>query len=124
MQEPVMRPTPLPASSKISFRGPNLSGTEQVIHHIIFSAAMDIKSHIEERISKCPLEDLTLLNEDLSKLVSVIDNLNVDSSSLKIKIAKLMAASTEYSSLHDISLEKLSPDVRAHQLATINSSLA
>ncbi|KAM1063649.1 hypothetical protein ACFX2A_028390 [Malus domestica] len=85
---------------------------------------MDIKSHIEKRISKCPLEDLTLLNEDLSKLVSVIDNLNIDFSALKIKIAELMAASTEYSSLRAISLEKLSPDVRAHQLATINSSLA
>ncbi|CAN6725300.1 unnamed protein product [Malus baccata var. baccata] len=105
-------------------QGPNLSGTEQVIHRISLSAAMDIKSHIEDRISKCPLEDLTLLNEDLSKLVSVIDNLNVDSSSLKIKIAELMAASTEYSSLRAISLEKLSPHVRAHQLATINSSLA
>ncbi|KAM2448877.1 hypothetical protein PS1_019027 [Malus domestica] len=85
---------------------------------------MDVKSHIEERISKCPLEDLMLLNEDLSKLVSVIDNLNIDSSSLKIKIVELMAASTEYSSLRAISLEKLSPDVRAHQLAIINSSLA
>lgn len=85
---------------------------------------MDIKSHIEKKISKCPLEDLTLLNEDLSKLVSVIDNLNVDSSSLKIKIAELMAASTEYSSLRAISFEKLSPNVRAHQLATINLSLA
>ncbi|KAM2035383.1 hypothetical protein EV2_039378 [Malus domestica] len=124
MQEPVMRPTPLPASSEISLRGPNLSGTEQVIHRISLSAAMDIKSHIEKRISKCPLEDLTLLNEDLSKLVSMIDNLNVDSLSLKIKIAELMAASTEYSSLRAISLEKLSPDVIAHQLATINSSLA
>ncbi|CAN6572630.1 unnamed protein product [Malus baccata var. baccata] len=124
MQEPVMRPTPLPASSEISLRGPNLSGTEQVIHRISLGAAMDIKSHIEKRISKCPLEDLTLLNEDLSKFVSVIDNLNVDSSSLKIKTAELMAASTEYSSLRAISLEKLSPDVRAHQLATINSSLA
>ncbi|KAM0971356.1 hypothetical protein ACFX2I_019151 [Malus domestica] len=85
---------------------------------------MEIKSHIEEMISKCPLEDLTLLKEDLSKLVSVIDNLNVDSSSLKIKIAELMAALTKYSSLQAISLEKLSPDVRAHQLATINLSLA
>ncbi|KAM1849379.1 hypothetical protein ACFX14_013420 [Malus domestica] len=35
-----------------------------------------------------------------------------------------MAASTEYSSLRAISLEKFSPDVRAHQLATINLSLA
>ncbi|KAM1551811.1 hypothetical protein PS2_043594 [Malus domestica] len=124
MQEPVMCPTHLPASSEISLRGPNLSGTEQVIHRISLSAAMDVKSHIEERISKCPLEDLMLLDEDLSKLVSVIDNLNIDSSSLKIKIAELMAASTEYSSLCAISLEKLSPDVRAHQLAIINSSLA
>ncbi|CAN6586386.1 unnamed protein product [Malus baccata var. baccata] len=124
MQEPIMRPTPLPASSEISLRGPNLSGTEQVIHRISLSAAMDIKSHIEEKISKCSLEDLMLLNEDLSKLVSVIDNLNIDSSSLKIKIAELMAASTEYSSLRAISLEKLNPDVRDHQLAIINSSLA
>ncbi|CAN6546980.1 unnamed protein product [Malus baccata var. baccata] len=124
MQEPVMRPTPLPASSEISLRGLNLSGTEQVIHRISLSATMDVKSHIEERISKCPLEDLMLLNEDLSKLVSVIDNLNIDSSSLKIKIAELMATSTKYSSLRAISLEKLSPDVRAHQLAIINSSLA
>ncbi|CAN6712575.1 unnamed protein product [Malus baccata var. baccata] len=124
MQEPVMRPTPLPTNSEISLRGPNLSGTEQVIHRISLSAAMDVKNHIEERISKCPLEDLMLLNEDLSKLVSVIDNLNIDSSSLKIKIAELMAASTEYSSLRAISLEKLNPDVKAHQLAIINSSLA
>ncbi|KAM1223823.1 hypothetical protein ACFX2G_043763 [Malus domestica] len=119
-----MRPTSLPASSGISLRRPNLRGTEQVIHRIRLGAAMDIKSHIEKRISKCPLEDLTLLKEDLSKLVSMIDNLNVDSSSLKIQIAELMAVSTEYSSLRVISLEKLSPDVRAHQLATINSSLA
>ncbi|KAB2635770.1 S ribonuclease [Pyrus ussuriensis x Pyrus communis] len=62
------------------------------------------KSHIEGRISKCPLEDLTLLKEDLSKLVSAIDNLN-------------------YSSLHAISSKKLSPDVRAHQLAAIDLSL-
>ena len=124
MQEPVMRPTPLPASSEISLRGPNLNGIERLIHRISLGAAMDIKSHIEKRISKCPLEDLTLLNEDLSKLVSVIDNLNIDSSSLKIKIAELMAASTEYSSLRAISLEKLNPDVRDHQLAIINSSLA
>ncbi|CAN6543705.1 unnamed protein product [Malus baccata var. baccata] len=96
----------------------------QVIHRISLSAAMDVKSHIEERISKCPLEDLMLLNEDLSKLVSIIDNLNIDSSSLKIKIAELMAASTEYASLRAISLEKLNPDVKAHQLAIINSSLA
>ncbi|KAM2634945.1 hypothetical protein EV1_025360 [Malus domestica] len=85
---------------------------------------MEINGHIEERISECPLEDLMLLNEDLSKFVSVIENLSIDSSSLKIKIVELMAASTEYSSLRAISLEKLSPDVRAHQLATINSSLA
>ncbi|KAM1993546.1 hypothetical protein ACFX16_009866 [Malus domestica] len=124
MQEPVTRPTLLPASSEISLRGSNPSGTEQFIHRISLGAAMDIKSHIEERISKCPLENLTLLKEDLSKLVSVIDNLNVDSSSLKIKIAKLMTASTEYSSLCAIFLEKLSLDVRAHQLATINLSLA
>ncbi|KAM1935122.1 hypothetical protein ACFX15_019223 [Malus domestica] len=124
VQESIMRPIPLPASSGISLRGPNLRGTEQVIHRIRLGVAMDIKSHIEKRISKCPLEDLMLLNEDLSKLVSVIDSLNVDSSSLKIKITELMAASTEYSSLRAISLEKLSPDVRAHQLATINLSLA
>ncbi|KAM2115145.1 hypothetical protein ACFX1Q_023611 [Malus domestica] len=116
MQEPVMRLTPLPASSEISLRGPNLSGTEQLIHRISLGAARDIKSHIEERISKCLLEDLMLLNEDLSKLVIVIDNLNVDSSSLKIQIAEHMAASTEYSSLHAISLEKLSPDVRLDTL--------
>ena len=52
---------------------------------------MDLKSHIENRISKCPLEDLAFLKEDLSKLVSVIDNLNVNSSLLRVKIAKLMA---------------------------------
>ena len=65
-----------------------------------------------------------MLREDLSKLVFVIDNLNVDSSTLKAKIAELMAASTEYSSLRVTSLEKLNPDVRAQQLVTIDSSLA
>ncbi|KAB2606320.1 hypothetical protein D8674_006037 [Pyrus ussuriensis x Pyrus communis] len=101
----------------------NLSGTKQLIHRINLRAAMDIMSHIEARISRCPLEDLALLKEDLSKLVYAIDNLNVDSSSLKIKIAEHMAASTEYSSLRAISLKKLSPDVRAHQLAAIDLSL-
>ncbi|KAB2612754.1 S ribonuclease [Pyrus ussuriensis x Pyrus communis] len=102
---------------------PNLSGIEQLIHRINLRAAMDIKSHIEERISKYPLEDLALLKEDLSKLISAIANLNVDSSSLKIKIVELMAVSTEYSSLHAISSKKLSPDVRARQLAAIDLSL-
>ncbi|KAM1621908.1 hypothetical protein COP1_020427 [Malus domestica] len=102
----------------------NLSGTKQLIHHINLHAAMDIKSHIEKRISKCLLEDLVLLKDDLSKLVSTIDNLNVDSSLLRVKIAELMAASTEYSSLYAISLKKLSPEYRAQQLAAIDLSIA
>ncbi|CAN6561887.1 unnamed protein product [Malus baccata var. baccata] len=124
VQESIIRPAPLPASSAISLRGPNLNGTEQFIHRLKLRAALDVKSHIESRISKCSLEDLSLLEEDLSKLVSTIDNLNVDSSSLRIKIAELMAASTEYSSLRAISLKKLSPDDRAQQLAAIDLSLA
>ncbi|KAM1607014.1 hypothetical protein ACFX14_027703 [Malus domestica] len=108
MQEPIMRPTPLPASPKISLRGPNLSDTKSLIHRIHLRAAMDIRSNIKKMISKCLLEDLLLLNEDLSKLVSVIDNLNVDSSLLRVKIVELMAALTEYSSLHAISSKKLS----------------
>ncbi|KAM0989190.1 hypothetical protein COP1_013112 [Malus domestica] len=74
---------------------------------------MGIKSYIEKRIAKCPLKDLALLKDDLLRLVSMIDNLNVDSSLLRVKIAKLMAALTEYSSLHAISSKKLSPEVRA-----------
>ncbi|KAM1763678.1 hypothetical protein ACFX11_002999 [Malus domestica] len=85
---------------------------------------MDIKSHIEKRISKCPLEDLALLKEDLSKLVSAFENLNIDSSLLRVKIAELMATSTEYSSLHVVSLKKLNPEVRAQQLAAIDLSIA
>ncbi|KAM2671184.1 hypothetical protein EV1_007022 [Malus domestica] len=124
VQKSIIRPTPLPASSEISLRGSNLSSTEQFIHRLKLRAALDVKSHIESRISKCSLEDLALLEEDLLKLVSTIDNLNVDSSSLRIKIAELMAASTEYSSLRAISLKKLSPDDRAQQLAAIDLSLA
>ncbi|KAM1343033.1 hypothetical protein ACFX2F_007276 [Malus domestica] len=124
MQEPLMRPAPLPASSEISLRGPNLSGTEQFIHHIKIRAAIDLKSHIEKMISKCPLKELTLLEEDLLKLVSTIDNLNIDSSLLRVKIAELMATSTEYSSLHAISLKKLSLKTRAQQLSVIDLSIA
>ncbi|KAM1119574.1 hypothetical protein ACFX2B_043138 [Malus domestica] len=124
VQESIIRPAPLPASSAISLRGPNLNGTEQFIHRLKLRVALDVKSHIESRISKCSLEDLSLLEEDLSKLVSTIDNLNVDSSSLRNKIAELMAASTEYSSLRAISLKKLSPDDRAQQLTVIDLSLA
>ncbi|KAM1119250.1 hypothetical protein ACFX2B_042861 [Malus domestica] len=123
MQGPVMRPTPLPVSSEVSLRGPNLRGTEQLIHRIRLNAAMDVKSHIGERISKCPWEDLALLKEDLSKLVSAIDNLNVNSSPLRVQIAKLMATSTEYSSLRAISSKKLSPDVRAQQLTAMDLSI-
>ncbi|KAM3011009.1 hypothetical protein FF2_029767 [Malus domestica] len=36
--------------------------------------AMDIKSRIEKRISKCLLEDLALLEEDLVKLASAIEH--------------------------------------------------
>ncbi|KAM2774452.1 hypothetical protein COP1_019340 [Malus domestica] len=124
MQRPVMRPTPLLASSEVSLRGPNLCGIEHLIHRIRLNVAMDVKSHIEERISKCPWEDLTLLKEDLSKLVFAIDNLNVDSSPLRVQIAELMATSTEYSSLCAISSKKLSPDVRAQQLAVMDLSIA
>ena len=124
VQEPVARPTFLPASSGVSLRGPNASGTEHFIHHIQLRTAMDVKSHIEKRISKCPLEDLVSLKEDLLKLVSVIDNLNVDSSPLRVQIAELMTASTEYASLRATSSKMLSPDARAQQLATIDSSIA
>ncbi|KAM1412221.1 hypothetical protein ACFXTO_024982 [Malus domestica] len=124
MQELIMCPTPFLTSSKISLRGPNLSGTEQLIHRIIPHAAIDIKSHIEKRISKGLLEDLALLKEDLSKLVSAIVNLNVDSSLLRVKIAKLMATSPEYSSLHVVSLKKLNPEDKAQQLAAIYLSIA
>ncbi|KAM2141362.1 hypothetical protein ACFX1Q_007645 [Malus domestica] len=92
MQELIMRPTLLPTSSEISFRVSNLNGTKQLIHRINPRAAIDIKSHIKKRISNCLLEDLTLLKKDLSKLVSTIDNLNVDSSFLRVKIVELMVA--------------------------------
>ena len=122
--EPVTRPTFLPANSGVSLRGPSLSGTEHFIHRLQLHTAMDVKSHIEKRISKCPLEHLALLEEDLLKLVSVIDNLNIDSSSLRVKIAELTAASTEYAPLRATSLKMLSPDTRAQQLAVIDSSIA
>ncbi|KAM1687030.1 hypothetical protein ACFX2K_035062 [Malus domestica] len=64
-----MRPTSLPASSEISLKGLNLNGTEQFIHCINLRTTMDIKSHIEKRISKCIVEDLALLKDDLLKLV-------------------------------------------------------
>ncbi|KAM1551307.1 hypothetical protein ACFX10_043458 [Malus domestica] len=124
MQEPVMHPVHLPASSEISLRRPNLSGIERLIHRINLRAAMDIKSHIEKRISKCPLEELALLKEDLSKFFSSIDNLNVDSSLLRVKISKLMVTSTEYSSLHAISYKKLNLEVRDKQLVAIDLSIA
>ncbi|KAM3011008.1 hypothetical protein FF2_029767 [Malus domestica] len=54
--------------------GPNLSGTKQLIYRINLLAAMDIKSRIEKRISKCLLEDLALLEEDLVKLASAIEH--------------------------------------------------
>ncbi|XP_048444600.1 uncharacterized protein LOC125479403 [Pyrus x bretschneideri] len=72
---------------------------------------MDIKSHIEKRISKCPLEDLALLKEDLAKLISAINNIIIDSSLLRAKIAELMATSTKYSSLHDVSSNKFKSKV-------------
>ena len=56
---------------------------------------MDIKSHIDKRISKGIVEELVLLKEDLAKLVSTVNKLNVDSSLLRVKIGKLMAASSE-----------------------------
>ncbi|KAM1355797.1 hypothetical protein ACFX2H_029807 [Malus domestica] len=124
MLELVMHPKPLPTSFEISMRGPNLSGTKQFIHRIKLRAAIDLKSHIEKRILKCPFDDLAFLKEDLSKLVSVIDNLNIDSSLLRIKIAKFMATSTECSSLHVISLKKLSIEIRAQQLTAIDLSIA
>ncbi|KAM2477234.1 hypothetical protein ACFX1W_043791 [Malus domestica] len=119
-----MRPTPLPASSEISFRRQHLCGTEQLIHRINLRTTMDIKSHIEKGISKCLVEDLVLLKEDLSKLVFTVDNLNVDSLLLRVKIAELMATSIEYSSLHVISLKKLNPEVRVQQLAAIHLLIA
>ncbi|CAN6544074.1 unnamed protein product [Malus baccata var. baccata] len=76
----------------------------------------DIKSHIKKKIAKCPLEDLVLLNKDLSKLVSAIDNLNVNSSLLRVKIVELMATSPEYSSLHTISWKKLNPEATSEAL--------
>ncbi|KAM2813480.1 hypothetical protein PS2_040421 [Malus domestica] len=116
--------TPLSTSSEISLRGSSLSGTEQFIHRIKLHAAMDLKSHIEKSIFKCPLKDLALLEEDLLKLVSAINHLNVDSSLLRAKLAELMATSTEYSSLHVISLKKLSLEIKAQQLAAIDLLIA
>ncbi|KAM1480633.1 hypothetical protein ACFX2I_027758 [Malus domestica] len=99
-----------------SLRRSNLNGIEQLIHCI--------KCHIEKRISKCLLEDLVLLKEDLLKLVSAIDNHNIDSSLLRVKIAELIATLTEYSSLHVVSSKKLNPEVRAQQLAAIDLLIA
>ncbi|KAM2671457.1 hypothetical protein EV1_007264 [Malus domestica] len=124
MQELIMRPTLLPASSESSMREPNLIDTKQFIHRIKLHATMDLKSHIEKGISMCLFEDLDLLKEDLSKFVSAIDNLNIDSSFLRVKIAELMATLTEYSYLHVISLKKLSSEIRAQQLAAIDLSIA
>ena len=60
-----------------------------------------------------PIRGSCVAQGGLVKACFWIDNLNVDSSLLKVKIAELIAASNEYSSLHAISSKKLSPEVRA-----------
>ncbi|PQQ01141.1 uncharacterized protein Pyn_23119 [Prunus yedoensis var. nudiflora] len=99
---------------------PKLGVADKTLHKVVSVFGNQIKSII----LKASLEWLPSFKDELGKLLTTLDNVGVDVSSLRAMIDALMVTAIVYYSAHSTYSQKLSPKVQSDRLAAVDSSLS
>ncbi|CAL8174673.1 unnamed protein product [Prunus armeniaca] len=81
-------------------------------------------NQIKNIILKASLERLPSFKDEIGKLLTTLDNVGADVSSLRAMIDALMVTAVDYCSAHSAYSQKLSPEVQSDHLAAVDSSLS
>ncbi|CAL8174011.1 unnamed protein product [Prunus armeniaca] len=78
----------------------------------------------DKTLRKAALERLPSFKDELGKLLTILDNVGADVSSLQGMIDALMVTTVDYHSAHSTYTQKLSPEAQSDRLAAVDSSLS
>ncbi|CAL8992957.1 unnamed protein product, partial [Prunus brigantina] len=115
-----LKPTNHASTSEMSCGEPKLGVADKTLHKVISILGNQIKSII----LKASLERLPSFKDELSKLLTTVDNVGADVSSLRAMIDALMVTVVDYHSAHSTYPQKLSPKAQSDRLATFDYSLS
>ena len=99
---------------------PKLGVADKTLRKVISVLGNQVKSII----LKASLERLPSFKDELGKLMTTLDNVGANVSSLRAMIDALMVTAVDYHSAHSTYSQKLSPEAQSDRLAAVDSSLS
>ncbi|CAL2276472.1 unnamed protein product [Prunus armeniaca] len=116
----LLKPANHASTSEMSCGEPKLGVADKTLRKVISVLGNQIKSII----LKAALERLPSFKDELGKLLTTLDNVGADVSSLQGMIDALMVTMVDYHSAHSTYTQKLSPEAQSDRLAAVDSSLS
>ncbi|CAL2229821.1 unnamed protein product [Prunus armeniaca] len=108
------------STSKMSCGEPKLGVADKTLRKVVSVLGNQIKSII----LKASLERLPSFKDELGKLLTTLDNVGADVSSLRAMIDALMVTAVDYYFAHSTYSQKLSLEVQSDRLAAVDSSFS
>ena len=99
---------------------PKLGVADKTLRKVISVLGNQVKSII----LKASLERLPSFKDELGKLMTTLDNVGANVSSLRAMIDALMVTAVDYHSAHSTYSQKLSPEAQSDRSAAVDSSLS
>ncbi|CAL2227839.1 unnamed protein product [Prunus armeniaca] len=116
----LLKPATHASTSEMSCGEPKLGVADKTLRKVVSIMSNQIKSII----LKASLERLPSFKDEIGKLLTTLDNVGADVSSLRAMIDALMVTAVDYCSAHSAYSQKLSPEVQSDRLAAVDSSLS
>ncbi|CAL9017787.1 unnamed protein product [Prunus brigantina] len=115
----LLKPATHASTSEMSYGEPKLGVADKTLRKVVSVLGNQIKNII----LKASLERLPSFKDEIGKLLTTLDNVGADVSSLRAMIDALMVTAVDYCSAHSAYSQKLSPEVQSDRLAAVDSSL-
>ncbi|CAL9014028.1 unnamed protein product [Prunus brigantina] len=100
----------------------------EVVHHVPTVSELVPFNHLPIEGENDTLHQISgsgaSLRDELGKLLTTLDNVGADVSSLRAMIDALMVTAVDYHSAHSSYSQKLSPEAQSDRLAAVDSSLS
>ena len=119
-QQHLLKPANYASTSEMSCGEPKLGVADKTLRKVISVLGNQVKSII----LKASLERLPSFKDELGKLMTTLDNVGANVSSLRAMIDALMVTAVDYHSAHSTYSQKLSPEAQSDRLAAVDSSLS
>ena len=108
------------STSEMSCGEPKLGVADKTLRKVVSV----LGSQVKNIILKASLERLPSFKDELGKLLTTLDNVGADISSLRAMIDALMVTAFDYHSAQSAYSQKLSPQIQSDRLAVVDSLLS